>query len=265
MRARTAIGAAPHAWRLFLRDGAGNPKGRPKGARNKLPALNEERVKCIIVEEAYRTIKITEGRRQVTIPMAKAVVRALAVNAARGQLRSQQLFATLLSETERANKAFHDRWLQSAIEYKLDWEEELERRARLGVTGLPEPLPHPDDIIVDTRTDRVTINGPITKEQKAEWDRLWDRIEECDRTIRERSADLQRCRNKRFRQFIEDDIACEKRIRAAIVNAVGEPKRRGPVDAHRSAVAPPAVRDLSGPRRNRRAKSIASRRVVSSG
>jgi hypothetical protein len=31
--------------------------------------------------------------------MAKAVVRALAVNAARGQLRSQQLFEMLLSDT----------------------------------------------------------------------------------------------------------------------------------------------------------------------
>ncbi|MEH6726420.1 MAG: DUF5681 domain-containing protein [Hyphomicrobiales bacterium] len=31
---------------------SGNPKGRPKGARNKLPALNEERLKTIILEEA---------------------------------------------------------------------------------------------------------------------------------------------------------------------------------------------------------------------
>jgi hypothetical protein len=34
---------------------------------------------------AYRTIKVTEGKREITIPMAQAVVRALAGNAARGQ------------------------------------------------------------------------------------------------------------------------------------------------------------------------------------
>jgi Family of unknown function (DUF5681) len=132
----------PPAASQFTPGHSGNLKGRPKGARNKRPALNDERLKTIIVDEAYRTIKITEGRRQITIPMAKAVIRSMAVNAARGRHRSQQLFAELLSETERANKASSDEWLKTAIEYKCDWEQELERRERLGVTG-PEPCPIP--------------------------------------------------------------------------------------------------------------------------
>jgi hypothetical protein len=204
---------------------SGNPRGRPKGARSKRPALNEERLKTIIIDEAYRTIKVSEGRRQITIPMAQAVIRALAVNAARGQLRSQRMFATLLSEVESANKALWDEWLQTAIEYKVGWEQELERRASLGISGA-EPLPHPDDIVIDSRTGQVIVKGPRTKEDKVKWDRMYARVEECDLAIAEMTESLKLRKNKPYRRFIEDDIAHEKRIRQIIVNAVGEPKRR---------------------------------------
>jgi hypothetical protein len=203
----------------------GNRRGRPKGARNKRPALNEERLKAIIIDEAYRTIKVNEGGRQITIPIAQAVIRGLAVNAARGQLRSQQTFARLLSEVESANKALNDAWVQTTIEYKVGWEQELERRARLGIDG-PEPIPHPDDIVIDVRSDRVTIKGPMTKEDKVEWDRLYARVEECDREIEELTATLKLRKYKRYRKHIEDDIAHAKRIRQIIVNAIGEPRRR---------------------------------------
>ena len=157
--------------------------------------------------------------------MAQAIIRALAVNAARGQHRSQHLFAELLSETERANKAQSDEWLKTAIEYKHEWEEELERRERMGVSG-PEPLLHPDDIEIDMKTGQVIVKGPMTKEEKVRWDRLRARVDECDLEIKELTASLQDRKNKRFRHFIEDEIAHEKRLRDIIVRAIGEPRDR---------------------------------------
>ena len=109
---------------------SGNPKGRPKGARNKLPARNEERLKKLIIEEAYRPIKVTEGKRQITISMVQAILRSLAMKAARGDHRAQQKFTEMLSETERANKAQNDEYLKEVMKYKFRWEEELERRKR---------------------------------------------------------------------------------------------------------------------------------------
>ena len=105
----------------FLQGKSGNPRGRPKGARNKLPALNEVRMKLIILEEAYRTITVREGEKHVTLPIANAIIRALAVSAVKGQHRSQRLFAKLLFATGTANKQRYD----VAFEYKARWESEF--------------------------------------------------------------------------------------------------------------------------------------------
>lgn len=125
--------AKPPEGSKFRKGVSGNPRGRPKGSKNKLPALHEERMKAIILEEAYRTIKVRDGTRNVTVPIAQAVLRSLAVNAVKGQHRSQRLFSELLASVETSNKTTYDEWLKTAIDYKIEWDRELDRRKRLGL------------------------------------------------------------------------------------------------------------------------------------
>lgn len=157
----------------FRKGQSGNPRGRPKGAKNKLPALNEERMKAIILEEAYRTITVRDGVRNVTVPIARAVLRSLAVNAVKGQHRSQRLFAELLSGVETSNKALHDSWFSTALDYKIEWDKELQRRDRAQITHLPPPIPHPDHIQFDMNRGTVVIRGPKTLEEKGVYDKAY--------------------------------------------------------------------------------------------
>lgn len=182
--------AKPPVSTRFQRGQSGNPSGRRKGAikkRTALPALNDERLKTIILEEAYRSISINDPNGQIDIPMAQAVVRSLAVNAAKGNQRAQRLFTELLTSVERDNKKLHDEWLKTAINYKAEWDEELARRKKFGIEA-PPPLPHPDDIIIDMNTGSVRIKGPMTKEDKVRWDQLRDLKVSIKENIKEMTA-----------------------------------------------------------------------------
>ena len=205
----------------FVPGKSGNPKGRPKGSKSKpkLPALNEERMKSILMQEAYRTIKVNEGTGQVTIPMAQAVIRSLAVNAVKGNQRAQRLFTQLLSATERENKRLADEWLDTAITYKVEWEIELERRARLSIDA-PAPIPHPDDIVINMKTGTVEVRGPMTKEDKVVWDELRQRKRDLETELQQLEQMLIDDPDYPHRRFVEDDIAHTRKMLAIIGNAV---------------------------------------------
>ena len=152
--------AKPPAGTRFKPGQSGNPRGRPRGSRNRPAATNDNSLMSIIMKEAYRQIQVRDGGRVVTIPMAKAVVRNIAVSAAKGHQRSQHHFTQLLSMTEKENRALQTDKIEVAIEYKKRWKLELRRRKELGIVA-PAPLPHPDDVIIDRDTGSVRIRGSL--------------------------------------------------------------------------------------------------------
>ena len=191
---------------------SGNPKGRPRGSKNKRPGMHEERMKDLILDEAYRDITIREGHRSVTIPMAQAVMRSLAVNAAKGQHRAQRLFSELLASVESSRKILHDQWLDTAITYKVEWEKELRRREQLGIIDLPEPLPHPDHVKIDMIEGTAVIVGPATKEEKAEYDWFVERRQEFEDELKHLQNLRAEADDRRLISQIDEDIGQLRRI-----------------------------------------------------
>ena len=185
---------------------SGNPKGRPKGSKNKRPGMHEERMKDLILDEAYRDITIREGHRSVTIPMAQAVMRSLAVNAAKGQHRAQRLFSELLASVESSRKILHDQWLDTAIRYKVEWEKELCRRERLGITDLPDPLPHPDHVKIDMIEGTAVVLGPATKEEKADYDWFVERRQEFEDELKQLQDQRAKAEENWLIEQIDQDI-----------------------------------------------------------
>ncbi|MDO8423602.1 MAG: DUF5681 domain-containing protein [Parvibaculum sp.] len=208
----------PPAATRFKPGQSGNPNGRPKkkAVATGVPHMSEERMKDIVQEEAYRTISVRDGEKLVEIPVVQAILRGVALSAAKGNAKAQKTFTDLLRVVEEDKKALHDEYIKTMIEYKIDGMKEIERCKKLGIPA-PEMIPHPDDIIIDMNTGRAEVRGPMTPEDKKIWDELRKRKKSFKKSIAALEALLAKDpKNK----AIADSIASERRILRMITKAI---------------------------------------------
>ena len=183
----------------FIKGQSGNPKGRPKGARSKTKALTNQALNQVILDEAYRNIRVIEETGPVTMPIAKAVTRSIAVNAAKGNPRSQKLLVDMIRKTEDAEMALRNELLETTINYIKEADFELERRRRTGATG-PEIVPHPEDFRFNDDTGLPYIAGPLTYAHKREFEGIFETI----KLLQKRINDVE--------EMLETDIDEEERV-----------------------------------------------------
>jgi hypothetical protein len=163
----------PPAKFRFAKGASGNPKGRPPKARALVPTKFggqpgigfESRLKAIAINEAYRLITVREGDRSERVPVIQAILRKVAVNAANGNTRAQRLYLDLVIGAETDRSAAAAELLRAAVEGKEYWAGIFAEYDRRGIDR-PEPVPHPDDVVIDYKTGEVKINGPVMTEQK---------------------------------------------------------------------------------------------------
>jgi hypothetical protein len=157
----------------FAKGTSGNLKGRPHKARALVPTKFggqpgigfESRLKAIAIKEAYRLITVREGDRSERIPVIQAILRKVAINAANGNTRAQRIYLDLVIGAEADRSAAAAELLRAAVEGKEYWANVFAECDRRGIER-PDPVPHPDDVVIDYKTGEVRINGPVMTEQK---------------------------------------------------------------------------------------------------
>jgi Family of unknown function (DUF5681) len=202
----------------FKKGQTGNPLGRPRKARQASATRaqrtllgSHEPTNQLILEEAYRLVKVRDGDTVREMPVNQAVLRAMLQNALKGNRIAQRDFTMLLRTIEAEQKALQLEYFKELASYKWDAEKELERCARLGIEP-PVMVPHPADITLDFNTVAAYVDGPFSPEDKAQFDKLVERRDVAVAEVAAAAQNYKRTRSGRYKEIWMSEWLHEQRL-----------------------------------------------------
>ena len=155
-------------------------RGRPRQPKKTAPGIGgDSEFDAMVLEELDRKVAVREGETVERTSVMRAAVRAIALKAAKGDVKAYTALTAKRDAIEDRRRAHQDETLQAVLEYMDEATLELMRRKREGVSG-PEIIPHPADIDIDPKTGSIVFHGPLTADQKMAQDLMvstWPAVE----------------------------------------------------------------------------------------
>jgi hypothetical protein len=186
----------------FKKGQSGNPKGRPR--RRNDASGGSGPAQAMVLKEARRPIAVRDGEGIKEMPAIEAVLRAQYAAAVKGNAYAQKHVMERYEQAERERR-------RQIEETNADWQTYVEaQRAAIAEAeregqSAPNPLPHPDDVMIDGE-EGVRFVGPVTVEE----------AERLDETCRMRDMLIMRrfCPNIPNARTIltKSVIQCDKRV-----------------------------------------------------
>jgi hypothetical protein len=176
-----------HRWK---KGQSGNPDGSSRRVRTRKRSSKSASFDDILMDEIARPVRVREGNRTKDITALEAALRTLHIEGLKGNRLALQNYIKLGQETLQRNAGKILDAYETALDYKNNYPEVARRRE---ARGLPPPLPHPDDIVLDRTTGQVLITGPLDTQERQTLIQLLKAQSLVQNAIKVQREDIEEC------------------------------------------------------------------------
>lgn len=182
----------------FKKGQSGNPKGRPKKknpveVEMRAPSYTRDHFAEMILEEANKTVTITEKGEPRTTTQKHAIFKAILAKGLNGNGSCLKMAMQLIINAQNEDRDQKRNLFEEIVKSKVQGEQILEECLSLGRKP-PELIPHPDDIQLDVLNGSFRMLGPFSPEQKEtyysialEYHQVYGALKGIDKDIKEES------------------------------------------------------------------------------